>query len=428
MGKHLTAPEREIIQERLATNSSLGEIGKELGKHVSAISREIKKHAQVVDKGAFGRIKNRCALRSSCTHFGLCVDKPNCVRRCASCSLCNQKCPDFQEQHCTKLLAPPYVCNGCDDMRRCVLRKRMYLATKAHQQYRECLVSSRIGFNLHEEEFLQIDELVSPLIHQGQSIRHIAFTQRNQLTVSSRSIYRLVDACALTARNIDMPRICKMRPRRTKPALPKVDKHCLTNRRYEDYRAFMQKHADVAVVEMDSVIGRAGGKVLLTLHLKSFDFMLAFIRERNTAQSVIDILMQLQKTLTPKRFHALFPVLLTDNGTEFSNPSAIEFPCGDQVTRVFYCHPSAPFEKPNVELNHEFIRRFIPKGKSMDLLTQDDIDLMMSNINSYTREKFNGKSPSELFANAFGKRVLRLLRQTLISPEKIVLNSSIFKK
>lgn len=134
---------------------------------------------------------------------------------------------------------------------------------------------------------------------------------------------------------------------------------------------------------MDSVIGRIGGKVLLTLMFRSCDLMLAFIRDRNTSQSVIDIFNWLYKLLGPTIFHKLFPVLLTDNGSEFSNPVALEFDdAGIKKTSIFYCDPRASFQKPNVELNHEFIRRILPKGYSFDGLTQEDINLVMSHINS----------------------------------------------
>jgi IS30 family transposase len=91
-------------------------------------------------------------------------------------------------------------------------------------------------------------------------------------------------------------------------------------------------------------------------------------------------------------FKKLFPVLLGDNGSEFSNPKALEFDeQGNRRTRVFYCDPYSSFQKPNVELNHEFLRRILPKGSSFDHLAQEDIDLMMSHINSYSREKWCDK-------------------------------------
>ena len=114
---------------------------------------------------------------------------------------------------------------------------------------------------------------------------------------------------------------------------------------------------------MDSVIGNKGGKVLLTIHFVNTSFMIAFLRITNTSQSVIDVFNQLYELLGKEIFKKLFPVILTDNGSEFSNPKAIEFaPDGTRRTSVFYCDPSAPYQKGSIEVNHELIRRILPKG------------------------------------------------------------------
>jgi len=105
----------------------------------------------------------------------------------------------------------------------------------------------------------------------------------------------------------------------------KVDKSCRVGRTYEDFLNFLKEHPDTSVVEMDTVEGTKGGKVLLTIHFIDSQFMLTFIRDANTSQSVIDIFEQLYSKLGSEVFQKLFPVILTDNGSEFSNPSAIEF-------------------------------------------------------------------------------------------------------
>jgi len=87
-------------------------------------------------------------------------------------------------------------------------------------------------------------------------------------------------------------------------------------------------------------------------------------------------------------------MILTDNGSEFSNPVRIEYgPDGETIerTKVFYCNSSSPFQKAEIEVGHEFIRRIVPKGKSFDKLEQEDIDKMMNHINSYRRKELNGK-------------------------------------
>ena len=51
---------------------------------------------------------------------------------------------------------------------------------------------------------------------------------------------------------------------------------------------------------------------------------------------------RLYDELGPETFKRLFPVILTDRGTEFSNPSRIEFTKdGVRRTWVFFCNPTS---------------------------------------------------------------------------------------
>lgn len=426
--KHLTDAERLQIEQWLKGGASIKQIALKLGKSTSTISREIRARAVVSDKYAPYRVHNRCMKRDSCNRRYLCADKPNCTKPCSACKFCNQLCEDYQEQLCFKLYEPPYVCNGCLDENQCALRKKYYLHRKAHEAYREMLVESRIGANITEDELLALDEIVSPLVMRGHSVHHIVAHNPDQFEVSEKSIYRYVAGGLLKARNIDMPRVCRTRPRKSKPVEHKVDSGCRIGRTYAEFLAFTQT-SDVPVVEMDSVVGRIGGKVLLTMMFKSCDLMLAFIRERNTSQSVIDIFHLMYESLGAECFRALFPVILTDNGSEFSNPKALEYDTqGNSRTRLFYCDPCASFQKPNVELNHEFIRRILPKGRSFDDLGQSDIALMMSHINSYSREKLNDKSPFDMFGFIYGYDALQRLGMLRIPANEILLKPSLLKK
>jgi len=424
--KHLTDEERLLIENWLKARISLKEIARSLGKSTSTVSREIRKHSLDTDKYAPYRPHNRCVKRTRCDIRYLCQNL-DCSRKCSTCNRCNHVCDAYEEQVCYRLSDPPYVCNGCDEEIRCVMRKKYYRHKKAHEAYREMLVESRVGANITESELLYLDELVSPLFMSGQSVHHISANNSDKLTVSEKTLYRYVDGGLLKARNIDMPRVCRLKPRKTKPVRHKVDSGCRIGRTYSEYTHFTQQ-SGVSAVEMDSVIGRVGGKALLTLMFKSCDFMLAFLRDRNTSQSVIDVFNDLYERLGIDCFKSLFPVLLGDNGSEFSNPKAIEYDNdGEQRTRIFYCDPYASYQKPNVELNHEFIRRIIPKGKPFDDLTQADVNLMMSHINSYSREKLNDKSPLEMFGFLYGKDVLEKLDLSPVPPNEIILKPSLLK-
>jgi IS30 family transposase len=426
--KHLTDIERLQIEQWLKGGLSIKQIAFNLEKSASTISREIRARATDSDKFARYRIHNRCIKRNTCQIHYLCSDKPNCTRRCASCGLCNELCEDYQEEPCYKLYEPPYVCNGCIEEYQCVLKKKYYLHRKAHDSYREMLVETRIGANITEDGLLAIDEIVSPLVKRGQSVHHIISNNLDQFEVSEKSIYRYISGGLLKARNIDMPRVCRTKPRKSKLIEHKVDKSCRLGRTYAEFLSFMET-SEVSVVEMDSVIGRVGGKVLLTMMFKSCDLMLAFIRDRNTSQSVIDIFNLIYDSIGVDSFKALYPVTITDNGSEFSNPIALEYDAqGNQRTKLFYCDPCAPFQKPNVELNHEFIRKILPKGKSFDELTQNDISLMMSHINSYSRGKLNDKSPFDIFGFLYGYDVLEKLGIKNIAANEILLKPALLKK
>lgn len=424
--KHFTLTERRQLEKLLDGQASLRACGEQLEKSSSTISREIRKHRVPSDKGAYGRIRNLCIHRSTCDRHSLCEDEPDCMRKCRSCKKCNSLCPDFQEEYCSKLNMSPYVCNGCQDRTSCVLRKFFYNASQADRQYHTLLTESRSGFNLSEAERLYLDNVCSPLLKQGQSIYHVLNTHRNEITVAPRTMYRLVNGCAISARNIDMPRVCRMKPRKGKTDSAKIDRKCRIGRKLADFASFMEAYPDISIAEIDTVEGSVGGKVLLTIHLKALDFMLAFLRDHNTAASVGEIFSRLRSILPTEVYHALFFVLLTDNGSEFTAPSLIETDDrGNTVSRLFYCDPQAPFQKPNVELNHEFIRRCLPKGSSFDNLTQAQVSRMMSHINSYGRAKFSGKSPTQLFISTFGEEALHLLGQELTPPESIILTPKV---
>ena len=428
--KHITYDERLTIEAMLNDRASFRSIAASLSKDPSTISREIRLHLVFHRVGGIRISYNSCLHRTTCSKSKICRE---CVSEkkyslCKRCSMCNRFCPDFQQQICNMLLKPPYVCNGCTLRIHCSLEKRFYRAADAHKEYRTVLSESRSGVSLTEEEIRYLDQLIFPLIRQNQSPHHICATNRDSLTISERTIYRLIDRRVLSAMNIDLPRKVRYRKRK-KSNPPKVDKACRIHRTYMDFLQFVKEHPDIPIVQLDSVEGVKGGKVLLTIHFVRFEMMLAFLRDYNDSQSVIDVFNHLYEILGIPVFTSLFRLCLADNGTEFSNPKAIEFDdTGLQRTRVFYCNPSAPHQKGSAERNHEFIRCFVPKGKPFDPFTQEDIVVMMNNINSYCRESLGDKSPYDMFAFLYGEDILKTLGCTPIPPAQVTLNSSVFHK
>ena len=351
--KHLTLDSRIIIETKLNEGESFKAIGRFLHKDCTTISKEVKHHISFEKSGTYGRSFNDCllAFQRKCSAQMVCQGCTSRKNRfCWSCGKCSSSCILYQKFVCPKLSKPPYVCNGCPERSKCSLEKHLYRVSYAQKEYESVRSESRSGFALSESERKQMDDIVSPLLRKGQSLHHIAVHHADELMKSERTLYAYINSGLFTARNIDMPRTVRMRPRKNVSKNLKVDKACRVGRDFSCFQAYMEEHPELSVRQIDSVEGVKSGAVLLTIHFVEQGLQLAFLRRYNDSQSVIDIFNRLYLELKPDIFTELFPVLLADNGSEFSNPSAIELDMqGNPRTKMFYCNASAPYQKGSCE-------------------------------------------------------------------------------
>ena len=424
--KHLTYDDRLEIQRLLKDGLNFTRIAGEIGRDRATVSREVKARRLPVPhgKGNICRHRDECGLPENCR-------VPGCMHpyRCRSlCSLCRTGCDRFEEEACPLLEMPPYVCNGCMK-KKCRLRHQSYDAKAAQAAYEATLRESRRGVSLSEGDMHFLDSRIAPLIRRGLSVQTVCDAHAGSMPVCSKTLYNYINMGLLGMSNLDLRRKVR-RPLRRKsgPAL-KVDRKCHEGRTYEDFLKFMEENPGLPVCQMDTVEGKKGGKAALTLHFTSCNLQLAYLRDRNTSDSVTEVSAGL-RSLLGGDFAALFPVILTDRGTEFSNPQAIEWglPGGVRDCRVFYCDPQQTNQKSSCERNHELIRYVIPKGKSLDGYTQEDMGLLMNHANSYPRARFNGLSPAELFAGIYGEDMLKKIGITLIPIETLCLKPGLLFK
>ena len=306
----------------------------------------------------------------------------------------------------------------------------LYDAKHAQEQYEKIRSESRRGISLTEEELVRINDTISPLIKQGQSIPAICGMYRDELPVTDRTIYSYIDAGILDARNIDLRRKLRRPERKKSGPVLRVDKKCHMGRAYGDYQAYMAQNPDAMVSQMDSVVIHKGGQAILTVLFTTCDLQLMFLRDRNTAASVTEIFKKLRVQLGGERFQALFQVILTDRGSEFTDPTRIEADTetGEIQCRVFYCEPMNSNQKSNCERNHEFIRYVIPKGQARDRYAEEEIREMMNHINSYPRKKWNGQAPIDLIKKIYGEETATLLGLEKIPSASITLTPALFTR
>ena len=428
-GKHLRIEDRLIIEYGLDQNYTLKEIAERVGKDPTTISKEIKRNRFL----KVSRLKQNdiqpCQHRKSCTKTNLC--NTSCGKQCKKCRFinCYRSCNEYSTKKCSKLSRYPYVCNGCSTATTCTAEKQYYKARVADTKYKELLKSSREGLNITSTELKKMDDIISPLVLKGQSLFHIFTHHRKEIKCSERTLYNYFDKNAFTARNIDLPRKVKYKPRKKSTTSVTKDFNYRIGRTYSDFIKFIEENPNTPIVEMDTVHGTRSGKVLLTFIFRSCSLMIAFIIDSCSELAVREAIDKLYEVLGHELFKQYFPVILTDNGSEFKDPESLELDTeGNQRTKVFYCNPMASYQKPYVEKNHEYIRYIIPKGTSLNDRTQEDITLMMNHINNAARASLNGNTPFKLAQMLLDNSLLDKLSLKYIPADEIHLKPALLKK
>lgn len=397
---HLTLTDRALIEKFIAQGLSFAEIGRRIGRSTSTIAREVKAHRCFLYGENFGTF----CLKSSKCHRHHVFSFPECHfcrNECRYCTKhsCYEACPDFTSNKCSRLLKAPYVCITCAHQKDCKRDKAFYSAHKAHDMYLQTLTSSRRTIHVTSEQLERINEIVVPALKKGQSINHIFSKHADEIGVSEKTLYNYIDIRTLNATNMDLPEKIRYRKRRVIKDPRTKDDVSRLGRTYGDFTLFMEQNPTACVVEMDTVKGKQDGtkKVLLTMIFRETSFMLIFLLPDGTMKSVAYVFNQLTAILGQELFCELFPVILTDNGSEFKSPEQFERHADNSIrTRIFYCDPQASWQKPQVERNHHMIRKILPKGTSFRLLTDEDVRKITCHINSVAREKYRNYTPFDL--------------------------------
>ena len=429
--------DRVAIETGLCRGESFKRIAKRIGRHPSTVAHEVMENRTFI-KGTYYAGKD-CQHAKTCAVKNLCCGSEDaCNYRCKYCRGydCTKMCDRYVSAACHKPDKPPYVCNTCKNRKLCIKDKFVYSAPYADAAVSRRRSESRQGIRLTAEQKEFVDELVTRLVRKGQPLTHIYAEHEAEMPMSLRSLYNYIDAGELTIRNIDLRRKTGYRPRKKKYK-DIGNQQGFANQKYREGRTYEEfesrmKYSALSVVEMDTVKGvRERGKRLLTMIFQDNSIMLLFLLPDGKAESVKRVFDYLERGLGLERFYRLFPIILTDNGSEFKRPADLEFTDDLTVrTDIYYCDPMASWQKPHIEKNHEFIRYVIPRGKSLNPYTQEDITLLMNHINSTRRPGLGNKAPYELINEEDEDMwsLFHLLKMDLIPPDEVHLMPDLFEK
>ena len=411
--KRLEQDDRINLQAGIAKGRPLAEIARMLGKSRSTVYREIINNCTYRD------------CRHTCAH---------CKRRCGAGQRAGKfrlgQCGDFQARECARWRKFPYTCNGCPEAQLCSDRKRYYDCAEAEAASERSRREPRTFEGIGEADLKEIDAIVSAGVRNGQSLHHIyASSPALQRICCERTIRRYVYRGYLTAKAHELPRYVRYQHKYDYPEKRKVvNVERMLGRTFGDYLKHVAGNPNENVWQYDSVEGKAGDKkAILTIAYPEFRFQFGFLITKQSASSVLGKIRRLQRLLG-ERFWEIFQVNLSDNGVEFARFHEIEG-AGDGVSRckTFFTNPYKATDKAGCERNHELVRYVIPKGVSMDFMTQEKVNLLFSHINSYVRGSNQNKTPYDLMVGRFGAEFMEIIGIRRVKASDVCLRPSLLK-
>lgn len=208
--------------------------------------------------------------------------------------------------------------------------------------------------------------------------------------VCTKTLYHYIDTGALPVKNIDLP--LKVR-RSTKKKQTRQNKKIL-GASIAERPQHINERKEFGHWEIDTVIGqRKKGAALLTLTERVTRQEHILKIHQKTVEAVSHGIQEL-KTIYGDSFSMVFKTITSDNGSEFSDlVNAVD---SDQV-KIYYTHPYTSCERGTNERHNGLIRRFIPKGKSIDDIDETLIQYVENWCNTLPRKILGYKTPNDLF-------------------------------
>ena len=365
--KHLNFEQRKIISSGIAHNDKLIEIAERLELDPRGISREVRRNRIPVDY------------------------------------------PDGTISKCSKLNRWPLVCTKCKFRysSSCSHIKFKYDAKTAQRKADANLINSRKGIDLNDEEFNELDSIIKKGIDENKSIYQIKIENKDKINKSITTLYRYINNGYLTTKRIDLPYAVKYKKRKHNKKYDysnnEIDR---TGHTYLDYLSFIHNHPRINVWQLDFLGAiKTDSKNILSFILPEVHFTLLDIITNPNSSKVVKFFDDLETKIGTNNFIELIPVILTDRDPCFTDIEGICFSkiTGEERCKLFFCDPYVSNQKPNVENINKQIRKFFPKGKSVDYLSKEDVLNKNITLLNTPIKSLDGNTPSDAFKVVYGE-------------------------
>ena len=209
--------------------------------------------------------------------------------------------------------------------------------------------------------------------------------------VCTKTLYNAVHAQNIAICLFDLPEAISRRP---------VKRLCIHKNKRSYGRSIEERpieasnRSEFGHWEFDTIVGKRKGKeaVILTGIEKLTRFYIAIKIPGKDAESVRQGMTQLHEEFG-SQFGKVFKTITVDNGSEFAAFSEEE----TDETGVYFAHPYSSWERGQNERYNRIFRKYVPKRKSIELYSENDILSFADSMNDSPRRVLSYRTPNEMF-------------------------------
>ena len=372
--KHINEEQRKIICSGIAHNKKLYQIADMIKLDPRSISREVK--------------RNRTPINFA----------------------------EGAKSNCNKLKRWPFVCSNCNNRynKNCPFIKFKYDSKIAQRKADANLVNSRKGIDLDSSEFKKLDFIIKKGIDDNKSVYQIMIENKDEINKSITTLYRYINNGYLTTKRIDLPYAVKYKKRKHNKKYDyssnnKIDR---TGHTYLDYLSYIHKNPGINVWQLDFLGAiKTDSNNILSFILPNIHFTLITLINNPNSNKIVSFFDNLEQKIGTEIFIDLIPVILTDRDPNFTDIDGICFSkiTGEERCKLFFCNPYVSNQKPNVENINKQLRKFFPKGKSVDNYSQKDIIEKNLILLKSPLKSLDGYTPEDAFKKVYGEDLFNKL-------------------
>lgn len=206
--------------------------------------------------------------------------------------------------------------------------------------------------------------------------------------VCTKTVYNYIEQGLLSVKNIDL----LLRVKRNKKSEQTRKNKRLYGMSIEERGEEINERKEFGHWEIDTVLGDRDSKAaFLTLDERKSRKRHIIKINAKTAEAV-GVGIKKLKIYYGESFSKIFKSVTSDNGSEFAKLSE-QLPGTD----IYYAHPYSAWERGTNEKQNSLIRRFFPKGRNIDKISEEEVVYVENWINNLPRKIFNYSTSDEIF-------------------------------